>query len=133
LKKDDVIFLRNFVPKGKPANYYDKIRRRLGYVTPPPPTSFQSKDNKLIPSRSASSSEWESDVSAGMLFKNLSVNMILISQLEPGEAIEIFDTEPWAQQQDFQWEKRFEHREPPTEDKVFRLTWVVKITLNPYL
>ena len=26
--------LRNFVPKGKPANYYDSTRRGLGYVTP---------------------------------------------------------------------------------------------------
>jgi len=45
------------VPKGKPANYYDNTRRGLGYVTPPPPKSVQSKDNKPIPSRSASSSE----------------------------------------------------------------------------
>ena len=26
--------LRNFMPKGKPANYYDNTRRGLGYVTP---------------------------------------------------------------------------------------------------
>jgi len=109
------------VPKGKPTNYYDKTRSGLGYVTPPPPTSFQFKDNKPIPSRSASSSEWESDVSVGMLFKNLSVNMISVSQLEPGEAIEIFDIEPWAQQLDFQWEKRFEHCKLPTEDKVIQV------------
>ena len=111
-------FLCNFVPKGKPAYFYDKTRRGLGYVTPPPPTSFQFKDNKPIPSRSASSSEWESDVSVGMLFKNLSVNMISVSQLEPGEAIEIFDIEPWAQQLDLQLEKQFEQCELPTEDMV---------------
>jgi len=87
-------FLRNFVPKGKPANYYDKTRRGLGYVTPLSPTSFQSKDNKPIPSRFASSSEWESDVSVGMLFKILSVSITLISQLEHGETIETFDAEP---------------------------------------
>jgi len=51
------------MPRGKPTNYYDKTHRELGYVTPPPPMSFQSKDNELIPSRSASSSEWESNVS----------------------------------------------------------------------
>jgi len=51
-------FLRNFVPKGKLENYYDKTHRGLGYVTPPPPTSFQSEDNKPIPSRFTSSSEW---------------------------------------------------------------------------
>jgi len=50
-------FLYNFVPKGKPTNYYDKTRRGLGYITPPPSTSIQSKDNKPILSRSASSSE----------------------------------------------------------------------------
>jgi len=29
--------------------------------------------------------------------------------------------EPWAQQLDFQWEKRFEHRESPTENKVIQV------------
>jgi len=72
-------FLRNFMPKGKPTNYYDKTHRGLGYLTPPPPTSFQSEDNRPIPSRSASSFEWESDVSVGIFFKNVSVNMTLIS------------------------------------------------------
>jgi len=114
-------FLRNFVPKGKQANYYDKTRMGLGYVTPPPPTTFQSKDNKLILSRSASSSEWESDISVRMLFKNLSVSMTSISQLEHGEAIKTFDAESWAQQLDFQWEKQFKQREPPTEDKVVQV------------
>ena len=47
--------------------------------------------------------------------------MTSISQLEPGEAIETFDAEPWAQQLDFQWKKRFEQREPPTEDKVIQV------------
>jgi len=83
-------FLRNFVPKGKPENYYDKTHRGLGYVTPPPPMSFQFEDNKPIPSRSASSSEWELDVSTGTFFKNLSINITLINQLEPEEAIETF-------------------------------------------
>ena len=40
--------------------------------------------------------------------------MTSINQLEPGEAIETFDAEPWAQQHHFQWEKRFEQCEPPT-------------------
>ena len=92
-------FLRNFVPKGKPTNYYDKTCRGLGYVTPPPSTSIWSEDNKPIPSRSASSSEWDSDVSVGTLFKELTVNITLSSQLEPAEAT---DKEPWAQQLDLQ-------------------------------
>ena len=69
-------FLRNFVPRGKPANYYDNTHRGLGYVTPPPPITVQSKDNKPIPSRSASSSEWDSDVSVGTMFENLTVNIV---------------------------------------------------------
>jgi len=48
-------FLRNFMPKGKPTNYYDKTHRGLGYVTPSTP--FQYEDNESIPSHSASSSE----------------------------------------------------------------------------
>ena len=79
------------MPKGKPINYYGKTHRGLGYVTPPTP--FQFEDDKSIPSRSIFSSEWESDVSTGMLFKNLSVNMTSIDQLEHEEAIETFDAE----------------------------------------
>jgi len=75
----------------------------LGYVTPP--TLFQSEDNESIPLHSATSSEWESDVSVGILFKNLSTNMILIYQLEHEEAIKTFDAKPWTQQLDVQWEK----------------------------
>ena len=89
------------MPKGKPANYYDKTRRGLGYVTPPTP--LQSEDNEFIPSHSAFSSEWESNVSTGMLFRNLSINMTSIDQLEHEEAIETFGAEPWAQQLDLQW------------------------------
>ena len=40
------------------------------------------------------------------------------SQLEPAE---VTDVEPWAQQLDFQWEKRFEQRELPIEDKVIQV------------
>ena len=78
--------MRNFVPKGKPANYYDSIRRGLGYVTPTSSATVQVKDNEPIPSHSASSSEWDSDVSVRVMFKNLTVNMTLSSQLEPAEA-----------------------------------------------
>ena len=122
--------LRNFVPKGKPANYYDNTHRGLGYVTPTPPATVQFRDDEPMPSHSASSSEWDSDVRVGVMFENLTVNMTSSSQLEPAEAT---DEEPWAQQLELQCEKRFELREPPTEDKVMRSTWVVKITLNPSL
>jgi len=111
-------FLRNVVPRRKPTNYYDNTRRGLGYVTPTPPATVHSKDDKPIPSHSASSSEWDSDVSMGTIFENLTINMTSSSQLEPVEAT---DEELWAQQFDFQWEKRFEQREPPTEDKVIQI------------
>ena len=78
----------------------------------------QFKDDEPIPSHSTSSSEWDSDVSVRMMFENLIVNMTSSSQLEPAETI---DEEPWAQQLDLQWEKRFELRESPTEDKVMQV------------
>ena len=78
----------------------------------------QSEDNKPIPSSSKSSSKWESNVSVGTMFENLTVNVTSSSQLESAEAT---DVEPWAQQLDLQWEKRFELREPPTEDKVMQV------------
>ena len=76
-------FLRNFVPRGKPTNYYDNTHRGLGYVTPTPPTMVRSKDEKLIPSHSASSSEWDLDVSVGTMFENLTVS--IEKHLEGGE------------------------------------------------
>ena len=78
----------------------------------------QFTDDEPIPSHSATSSEWDSDISVGMMFKNLTINMTSSSQLEPAEAT---DEEPWAQLLDLQWEKRFELREPPTEDKVMQV------------
>ena len=90
----------------------------MGYVTPTSPATVQSEDNKPIPSHSASSSEWDSDVSVGTVFNELTVNITSSSQLEPAEATY---EEPWAQQLDLQWEKRFEQREPPAEDKVIQV------------
>ena len=49
------------------------------------------------------------------------------SQVEREEDMEPLDTDPWAQQLDFQWEKSFEQCDPPTEDKVISL-WVIKCT-----
>jgi len=47
--------------------------------------------------------------------------MTSINWLEHEEAIETFDAEPWAQQLDLQWEKRFEQREPPTEGRMIQI------------
>jgi len=86
------------VPKRQPANYYNKTRGGLGYITPPAP--FQSEEEESLPSFSSISSEWESDVSVRVLFKNLSINMTSINQLENEKVIETFETEPLAQQLD---------------------------------
>ena len=53
-----------------------------------------------------------------MMFENLTVNMTSSSQLEPAKAT---DEEPWAQQLDLQWGKRFKQRESPTKDKVIQV------------
>ena len=47
--------------------------------------------------------------------------MTSTSQVEWEEDIEPFNTNPWARQHDFQWEKHFEQRDPPTEDKVIQI------------
>jgi len=57
----------------------------------------------------------------GVIFKKLFANMTSISQTEQDEDIETFDTDPWAQQLDLQWEKCFEQCELPTEDKVIQV------------
>jgi len=122
--------LCNFMPKGKPTNYYDNTHKGLGYVTRTSPATVQSKEGEPIPSHSASSSEWDSDVSVGVMFDNLTINMTSSSQLEPAE---VTGEEPWAQQLDLQWEKRFELYEPPLKTRWCKSTLVVKITLNSSL
>jgi len=95
--------LWTFMPKGKPANYYDKTHRGLGYVTPP--TLLPSEEDKSFLSYCSTSSTWLSNASVGVLFKDLFINMTSIDQLEHEEIIETFDAKPWAQQLDLQWEK----------------------------
>ena len=74
-------------------------------------------------SHSSDSSEWDSDVSIGNLFKELSVNMISVKhpQEDQTKNMPLLETEPWAQQLDYQWEMHFEQREPPTEDEVIQI------------
>ena len=108
-RKGRWIPLQPFILKKKSVNYYDQTRRGLGYITPS--VQSDSESEKSLPSHSLDSSNWESDVSVGVAFKKLFVNMASTNQVEPEEDIELFDTDPWAQQLDLQWEKRFEHRE----------------------
>ena len=47
--------------------------------------------------------------------------MTSTSQVKPEEDIEPFDTDPWAQPLDLQWEKRFEQCNPLTKDTVIQV------------
>jgi len=47
--------------------------------------------------------------------------MTSTSQVEWDEDIELFDTDPWAQQLDLQWKKCFEQCDRPTQDKVIQI------------
>ena len=108
--------LQPFVPEEKPASYYNQTRKGLRYITPSAQSDSESERPLLL--HSSDSSDWESDVIVGVAFKKLFINMTSTSQVEPEEDIEPFDADPWAQQLDLQLEKRFEQRDPPTEDKV---------------
>ena len=73
--------LQSFVPKNKTPDYYHKIRRQLGYVFTP--VSSDSEPEKWVRyDHSLGTLSWESDVSVGALFKNLSVNMVSTSHME---------------------------------------------------
>ena len=65
---------------------------------------------------------WESDVSVGKFFNELSVNMVSTSHPEDeNEEIIQSDTNPWIKHLNTPWDIRFEQREPPTEDKVTQI------------
>jgi len=73
------------------SNYYDQTNKGLGYVTPP--ARSESDTDESLPSHSSNLSDWESDVSVGLVFKNLFANMASISQVEQDEGIESFDAD----------------------------------------
>jgi len=73
--------LRSFVSKGKPPDYYRRTRRSLGYVSTSIPSASESKKS-LYHNHSFGTSSWESDVSVGNLFTELSVNIVSASHLE---------------------------------------------------
>jgi len=75
--------LRFFVLKGKAPDYYHQTRKGLGYVSTPIPLAFESEWS-LHHNHSSDTSLWESDVSVGNIFKELSVNMISTSHPEDG-------------------------------------------------
>jgi len=57
--------LQPFVPKGKLDDYYDLMRRELGYITPY--TQFESETEESLSSHSSDSLDWEPDVSMGVV------------------------------------------------------------------
>ena len=87
--------LQPFVQKEKPANYYDQTHMGLGYIIPS--VRSDSESEKSLPSHSSDSSDWESDVSVGVAFKKIFINMTSTSQVGPKEDIELFDTDSWTQ------------------------------------
>jgi len=87
--------LRFFVLKGKTPDYYHRTRRGLGYVSTPIPSASESEES-LYHNYSSGTSSWESNVSVGNLFEELSVNMVSTSHLEDGDDEMIqSDTDPW--------------------------------------
>ena len=72
--------LQSFVLKGKTPDYYHRTRRGLGYVSTPIPSASESEE-VLYHNYSSGTSSWESDVSVGNLFGELSVYMVSASHL----------------------------------------------------
>ena len=73
--------LRSFVPRRKAPDYYQKTQRGLGYLSTPSPSDFKSEES-LYHDHLSGTSSWESDVSLGTIFENLSVNMVSTRHLE---------------------------------------------------
>ena len=76
--------LWSFILKGKTLDYYHRTRRGLGYVSTSIPSASESEES-LYHNHSSGMSSWESDVSVGNLFRELSVNMVSTSHLEDGD------------------------------------------------
>ena len=95
-RKEQHIPLQSFMSKRKPTNYYDLTRKRLGYVIPS--TQSELESDKFLPSYSSDSSDWESYVSVGVVFKTLFANMTSISQVDQDK-----DMEPWSHSKLIRW------------------------------
>ena len=84
----------------------------------PIPSASESEES-LYHNYSSGTSSWESDVSVGNIFGELSVNMVSTSHLEDGDEEMIqSDTDPWIKHLNTLWDIRFEQRKPPKVDKV---------------
>ena len=65
--------LQTFMPKEKPANYYNHTNMGLGYVTLS--SQSESKSDESLPSQFLESSSWDSDISVTVVFKKLFSNV----------------------------------------------------------
>jgi len=111
----------SFVPKVKTLDYYHRTRRGLGFVSTPISSPSESEES-LYHDYSSDTSSYESDVSIGNLFGELSVNMISTNHLEDRDEETIqSDIDPWIKHLNTLWDIRFEQREPPMEDKITQI------------
>jgi len=111
------ILFRSFIQKGKAPDYYYRTRRGLGYVSTPIPLASKF-EGSLHHNHSLGMSLWESDVSVGNIFKELSIIMVSTSHPEDeNEQIIQSDIDPWIKYLNTLWDIRFEKREPPTEER----------------
>ena len=87
-----------------------------------PIPSASKSEGSLCHNYSSGTSSWESDVSVGNVFGELSVNMVSINHLEDGDDEMILsDTDPWIKHLNTLWDIRFEQYELPTEDNVTQI------------
>ena len=112
--------LRSFVPKGKAPDYYHRTRRGLGYVSTPVPSASDSRESSGHDYSSGTSS-WESDVSIGNIFRELSVNMVSTSHLEDEDEEMIqSDTDPWIKHLNTLWDTPLNSESHPLKTRLFK-------------
>ena len=87
-----------------------------------PILSASESEESLYHNNPSGTSSWESDVSIGNIFKDLSVIMVSTSHPEDRDEKMIqLDTDPWIKHLSTLWDIRFEQRESPKEDKVIQI------------
>ena len=101
-------------------------------MSTPIPSGFESEES-LYHDHSSDMSSWESDISVGTIFKDLSVNMVSTSHMKDEDRDEKMiqpDTDPWIKHLNTLQDIRFEQREPPTDDKVIQINLGDEVNLK---
>jgi len=100
-------------------------------MSTPIPSASESEES-LNHNHSSGTSSWESDVSFGNIFKDLSVNMTSTSHPEDGdEEMILSDADPWIKYLNALSDIHFELREPSTEDRVIQINLGDKVNPKP--